>query len=221
METKICEYVRSLFADAPDTVRASELREEVSQNTIDKYHDLLAEGRDPESAYNAAIAGIGNMSELIDMLRHEDSADAEKTRQTAQKRSGFLLALGVALCILSVVPVMLLDVVPHGDTIGPALMFLFIALGVGCLVYNANTSKTYRKRDDTVVEDFKQWKADGKANRSRNPVEVAILSGVWGLGALTYGLLSLFTGAWAITWLIFPMLAFLCGMIRAIFDLRK
>jgi hypothetical protein len=58
-----------LFAEAekrsPANGRLSELKEELRQNTMEKYDDLIAQGRTPEAAYRAAVEGVGDISELL------------------------------------------------------------------------------------------------------------------------------------------------------------
>lgn len=45
MEPKLRDYIENLFATAPNTKQAYELKEEIIRNTIDRYHDLLADGK--------------------------------------------------------------------------------------------------------------------------------------------------------------------------------
>ena len=45
MKEKIRKHINELFKDAPKTRRAVELKEEMAQNTIEKYEDLIAEGQ--------------------------------------------------------------------------------------------------------------------------------------------------------------------------------
>ena len=42
MEYNIRAYVDELFREAPDSQRAFEMKEELTQNLIDKYNDLVA-----------------------------------------------------------------------------------------------------------------------------------------------------------------------------------
>lgn len=65
MEEKIRAHMEKLFVSAPKTEAARELKEELLQNVLDKYRDLLAEGRTPDEAYLIAIRGIGDISGLI------------------------------------------------------------------------------------------------------------------------------------------------------------
>ena len=45
MEDKLRAYMDYLFRDVKPTRKSVELKEEILQNLIDKYRDLLAEGR--------------------------------------------------------------------------------------------------------------------------------------------------------------------------------
>ncbi|MBO6159351.1 MAG: DUF4097 family beta strand repeat protein [Firmicutes bacterium] len=65
MEEKIRAHMEKLFVSAPKTEAARELKEEMLQNVLDKYQDLVAEGRTPDEAYLIAIRGIGDISGLI------------------------------------------------------------------------------------------------------------------------------------------------------------
>lgn len=68
LEEQLKQHMDRLFAAAPKTREADDLKEEMLQNVIDKYHDLLAEGKAPEEAYRTAIRGIGDISGLISQL---------------------------------------------------------------------------------------------------------------------------------------------------------
>lgn len=45
MEPKLRDYIENLFATAPNTKQSYELKEEIIRNTIERYHDLLADGK--------------------------------------------------------------------------------------------------------------------------------------------------------------------------------
>jgi hypothetical protein len=69
MTEKIKDYVEDLLKDAPRTRRVVDLQEELLSGCLDKYADLTASGVDPEAAYDAVIAGIGDVDELIGAAR--------------------------------------------------------------------------------------------------------------------------------------------------------
>ena len=62
MRDDLEKYVNLLFAGDPE---AEEIKQEILLNTLDRYDDLIAQGKNPQAAYSLAIAGIGDISELI------------------------------------------------------------------------------------------------------------------------------------------------------------
>lgn len=79
-------------------------------------------------------------------LRRVSMEDANKFL-TVNERSAFKKATGVALCILSVVPVNILDGSPLNriaDTLGTVLMFLMIAGAVGLFISASADKKPFR-----------------------------------------------------------------------------
>lgn len=218
METKLREYVESLFADAPKTRRAVELKEEILQNSIDRYRDLLSEGKSEEAAYNITVAGIGDVSELFAGLRVDNDPVQSREMEKGRRRSALMLSIAVGLYIISVLPVILLDGTRYEDTLGLALMFIIVAVATGLIIFRAITKVKYQKTDDTVVEDFKEWKEE---KRGEKKLADAVVSAVWAVGLAIYFLLSFMTSAWHITWIIFPIFGAISGIVRAIFDLGK
>ena len=119
MEYTIRSYVDELFKDVPDSQRAYEMKVELIQNLLDKYNDLVASGKSEEDAYNITIYGIGDISELLDELRRQEtenrSAQFGETYYEAltyfKRRSAAFVAGGVMLCVFSVIPVIVLSVI--------------------------------------------------------------------------------------------------------------
>lgn len=209
MNEKLRNYIDGLFENAPKTVRAVELKEEMYQNLTDKYNDLIAEGKSEESAYNIAIASIGDVEILISGLSGEKQMESEASR----KRSAILTAVAIALYILCPVPVILLQ-----NTVGVMALFLFVAAATGLLIYNGVTRERYVKADDTMVEDFKEWKQHSK---QKNKAADAIVGSFWLIAVCVYIVVSFMTGAWHITWIIFLIAAAVASLIRGIFMLKQ
>ena len=59
MREQLIQYVELLFAGAPDS---EEIKQEILQNTLDRFDDLIDQGKTPEAAYRLAISGIGDIS---------------------------------------------------------------------------------------------------------------------------------------------------------------
>lgn len=62
MREQLIQYVQLLFAGAAD---CDDTRQEILQNTLDRYDDLVAAGKTPEAAYRLAIMGIGDINEIL------------------------------------------------------------------------------------------------------------------------------------------------------------
>ena len=77
MREKISVYVDELFFDAALTIRNAEVQQEILQHTLDRYDDLIAAGKSEQEAYDEAVGGIGDVSELYE---HKPEAEAPKTR---------------------------------------------------------------------------------------------------------------------------------------------
>lgn len=210
MNEKLRNYIDTLFANAPTTVRAVELKEEMFQNLTDKYNDLIAQGKSEESAFNIAVASIGDVDSLIAGLSgNATSAESEKSR----KRSALFTAIAAALYITSPVPVIFL-----GNNVGVMLLFVFVALATGLLIYNGVTRERYVKADDTMVEEFKEWKQN---SRKKDQAVGAIIGSMWLIAVCVYMVVSFATSAWHITWIIFLIAAAVSSIIRGAFMLKK
>lgn len=118
MREKISIYVEGLFSDAALTIRNAEVQQEILQHALDRYDDLIAAGKSEQEAYDEAVGGIGDVSELYE---HKQAAEKPKKRdfpapptpdavstapQTGRKKKlpGWAIALicvGVAAAILA------------------------------------------------------------------------------------------------------------------------
>ena len=212
MYERLRTYMDDLFSEAPNTRKTAELKEEMLLNLYDKYQDLLAEGKTEETAFNLAVASVGDISGLLSDLESEGSGRPNSEIEKSRRRSALLVSIAVMLYILSVIPCILFE-----DTlIGIVLMFIMIAVATGLIIYNGMTKEKYIRADDTVVEEFREWKA---ANASRRRSMNAINSAIWSLTVAVYLVVSFLTSAWQITWIIFLIGTAVTGMVKAIFDL--
>ncbi|MFR7881895.1 MAG: permease prefix domain 1-containing protein [Christensenellales bacterium] len=88
MKDKLRNFIESLFEDAPKNKQTIELKEEMLQNLIDKYNDLVDSGKSSEAAYNIATASIGDIHELIRQIekREENNPLFEQNYDKGRKR---------------------------------------------------------------------------------------------------------------------------------------
>ena len=121
-----------------------------------------------------------------------------------KKKSALLLAVAIMLYITSVVPPILID-----GAVGPALMFVMVAVATGIIVYRSIVNSKNKREDE-----------EEKKKEPENPVLKAVKSCVWAVAIIVYFLISFFTGAWYITWLVFPITGAITDVIEACFDLK-
>lgn len=217
MENRIREYVEELFKDAPYTQQVYELKVELIQNLIDKYYDLINEGKSPEDAYNLTILGIGDIDELIDSVDSGTSYYNYGVTTTRKKKSAALISAAVMLYILSVVPLIIFESIGIDSMVGLVLMFVMVAAATGMIIYNSMTRPKYNAQPETVVEDFRQWQQNKSGSKR---VYKAVMSAYWPICLALYFLLSFTTGRWNITWIIFLISPAVSSIIKAVFELK-
>lgn len=217
MDKKIKDYVEYLFREAPNTKKSKELKEEILTNLNDKYQDMIESGREHQEAYEMVIGNVGDVEELIAQLRVSDAMSYEHIEKE-RKKSALLVSSAVALYIISIVWVLIFEEILHMETIGVILMFLTCAVATGLLVYNAMTRPKYIRRDDTIVEEFKEWSDDKHGN---NRIYKMVSSSLWSLTVAIYILISFYTMAWHCTWIIFLIAAAIDKIIKLGIELKE
>ena len=212
MEERLRAYIEELFAEAPASHKAMELKEEMTQNLIDKYHDLLSEGKPEDVAFNIAVSGIGDVSGLLRDLENDGPSSEHEAYERRRMFSAVLTAVAIMMYILAVIPVLLFD------EMGVVAMFVFVALATGLLVFNNMTKPRYYKTDDTVVEDFRAWQYE---KAGKNSMQKAISSALWSITVLVYLAISFTTHDWHLTWIIYPLAGVVENIIRIATGFRK
>lgn len=239
MNSRLRIYVESLFDGVKRTKEVVELREEILQNVIDKYEDLIREGKSEEEAYHIAISGIGDIDDLLrsmgmdvqrddtdnagakfthdsSMYRKEPESENKSEKEKESRSSAFLLCGSVMLYILSVVPAIIADDLGN-DTIGVCFMFIMIAAATGMIILYGKTRPKYHKTNDSMVENFKEWKNNNEQNKE---VYKSIRSAVWSVTTALYIVISFMTMAWHITWVIFLIAGAVINVIKAYYDMK-
>ncbi len=124
MRQKLIDTIDAHFAGAPRTAQVQELHDEILQNTLDRFDEELAAGKTESEAFDAALAAVGDIDELLRPL-----CPVQKTFP-AQR------AVAIALYILCVIPVIVGDALGgFGDTIGVCLMFVIAAAATTLIVW--------------------------------------------------------------------------------------
>lgn len=217
MNEKIRNHVENLFKEAPNSKRAYDLKEELICNLQDKYQDLLTEGKSETDAYNNVIAGIGDIEELINDLEKANPMNTivlEKNR----KKTAFIVSICVGLYILTLVSLVVLDELGMPDLVTASTFFTLAGIPTCILIYHFMSRPKYVKQDDTLVEEFKQWKSDRNENTM---IKNTIQSAFWTLIVAVYFIISFAFTAWAYSWIIFLIGSAISKIIELCFKLKK
>lgn len=216
MIAKIRKYITRAFEDVSKTKKSIEMQEELISNLIEKYNDQLIQNKTEEEAYNNVIAGIGDLSELTESLkeRHVLSSISPQERKKVAANT----AIAVMLFIMSPIILIVSVEVFNQEILGIASMFLFIALGTGLLIYTHASKPKYLKEEETMIEEFKEWKS--KKNRNKG-VEEGLTSAFWLIVVVIYLYTSFTYGNWSYSWLIFLIASALFNIIKAIVDMVR
>ena len=210
MREKLISYVNLLFAGNEDR---DEIRQEILQNTLDRFDDLVADGKPEEAAYRLAIGGIGDINEILGQEpapagRAASPAPSKMTsrRDTPVKKA--LRAVAVALYILCPLPVLVLAETGL-EVYGVCGLLTFVAVATA-LIMLGSPSKVSPEESPAQ-----------KTTNPRNELWNSIHTLIEVLTLIAYFLVSFLTGAWHITWLIFVIGCALNGLVKAILDLKE
>jgi len=216
MISKIRTYINRAFDDVPKTKKSIDMQEELIANLVDKFNDQLRQGKTEEEAYTAVIAGIGDLSELTEGLkeRHVLSVQTPQERQ----KSALFMASAVMIYIMSPMALILFAQVLHQEVLGLVAMFTLIAIATGLLVFHFNSRPRYIKEDETMIEEFKQWKASKDKNKA---LFDALSSAFWLIIVAIYFYVNFTYGWWAFSWIIFIIGAAVQNILKAILALSK
>lgn len=224
MNERVKKYLDELFEDAPKTRKAMELKEEMMQNSMEKYQDLLSDGWSEEDAYKNVIGSIGDVTELFEDLEEKNLLNLP---EADRKKKAILTSVAVGLYILA--GVVLLASTLIGDVLGGPRSLDYDTLGLvlaaavciapTCmLVYAANMYPNYRKKKEDLVEDYKE--AKHLRNRDK-AVRSSISTIIWTMVVILYFVFSFSSGAWHISWVIFLMGACVEAVCSLIYSLRQ
>lgn len=200
MREQLISYVNLLFAGAEN---AGDMKEEILQNTLDRYDDLVAQGKTPEAAYRLAISGIGDISEILGTGSNAQGASVPTTPQVSPEKplwKQICNVLGIMCYILCPIPLFQLQ-----NENGLCALLCFVALGVGLQVFAS-------WKPQPVTSEAQQEKAKKEWTVSR-------IIGL--IGLILYLAVSFRTGAWWITWVIFPAINGVNHLLTLISDMVK
>lgn len=208
MREQLIQYVNLLFAAATDS---EDIKQEILQNTLDRFDDLIDQGKSPEAAYRLAITGIGDINEILGSSTamtssFHDPIQEIKTETEEDMKKKKIRGAAVAMYILCALPLIILS--DFGlNNLGLCMTLMLVACATYLMII---TGKKDNDEDDTK-----------ESQKEKHPLKESIGNIIWVVGLITYFVISFTTGAWYITWLIFPILACARGLSDAIIDLKE
>lgn len=202
MRNKLICYVNSIFEGIPNTPEVQELREEILQNTLDRYDEECARGVSETVAYNVAVMSIGDTDELLAAYR--------KPKKEKKSSRRVCVAIAIALYILCVVPPAVADEMGWPEALGVSLMFLMIAAATTLIILSGGREKPAAPKasapQGVPVQPAAQPVQAASAQEERSSA-VKILRGVltplYWLAAVGLFLAAGFAGYWYVAWVIF------------------
>lgn len=206
MREQLIQYVSLLFAGAKD---CEDIKQEILQNTLDRYDDLISEGKAPEAAYRLAITGIGDINEILGQSVPPTAAHASAPSHTESDtfNKKLLRSCGIALYILCPTPLLILSEIGL-PTIGLCGTLALVAVATMLMVLGG------KKQDPSEASSV-------TPPSPRTELDKSIHSIISVLGLAVYFILSFLTRAWHLTWLVFPLTGAVKGLVKAIMDLKE
>jgi len=178
-------YIENLFQSLPKTDEVIRAKEELIAMMEDKYNELKIQGKSENEAIGIVISEFGNIDELKEELGISNNSteyekDTTNKNQTLRnisleeakdfirntKKLAFRIAVGVMLCILSVVPLIILVGLSEGNNsidvvngflsfdgqgvpenialaIGLTILFVFVAIAVALFIISGLQYEKY------------------------------------------------------------------------------
>lgn len=153
----IRNYLESMFQNLPNTPEVQHAKSELWQMMEDKYAELISEGKSENEAVGTVISEFGNLDEISEVLgirgvvrqpelhinRRIVSLEDVKQFLSDSSKQAVQIALGVLLCITSVIGPIFFDAVLAPVYLGGVSLFVFIAIAVGLFVHPAIIMKRW------------------------------------------------------------------------------
>lgn len=220
MNNKIKNYVEVLFSNIPRSRKANELKEELLSNMSDRFEDYIKEGKTENQAYTQVISNLGDVDEMLADVMPGD--DFVKEANFYRKRNAKNTAIGVAMYIIGAAFLIGLgglgDYLGNGDVyaiIGLLILLVLSAIATSIIVYShMSTPLEYKDFNQETKQEFKNL--DSKQSRLLEGIQ----SILWITVTFIYLMVSFFTGAWGITWIIWIFASIIQEIIKTIFEMR-
>ncbi len=216
MLDRIKSYIHDAFADAPSTEKVYELKQELYANLSDKYEEQLAKGKAPQEAYQAAIASIGDIQQLVESVR-DYSAVPIGLSPAQRKKSALITAAAVMLYILCPLPIIILGSLGQG-VLGLAILLMLVSIATGMLIYNAMSKPKNLSMQEDLLEQ--QEYLMGGSQKEITAFR-AFESVLWSITTVLFLACGFFYGWWGTAWILFVIAAAIKNIVRYVMILKR
>ena len=220
MREQLSQYVELLFAGNEGV---EDIKEEILQNTLDRYDDLIAQGKTPQDAYRLSITGIGDVNEIINGKSEPVYSQASQSAayapmpefdSTAVVVSRLMRAIAIFLYIVSPVPLFLFSRLGW-DEVGLCCLLIIVGIATALLLL----FKSPKAKE--AAPEYTDYTDRPRSTDSNRELKKSVGKLISTIGLVLYFIISFSTGAWFITWLIFPIIGAVKGVVNSCIDLRE
>ena len=218
MQAKIHAHIDQLFQGMPAEERVSEVKLELYMNTVDRYNDLVNAGKTAEEAYEEAIAGIGDISEILESLGkpHTEqptppTSDHTKPPKVPKQKSSRKAIRSNLDSILWMVSLSVYFVVSFATMLWQFTWLIFLIVMAFENAMHALLDIVQGKRPErTYAFTREEKKMHGHIN-----------SILWMAVLILYFAVSFLSGAWYVSWVIFLLGTAVQNALSIVFILKK
>ena len=178
-----------------------------------QYVNLLFAGAQDADEIRAEISDIGDISEILSATPPAEPTDTHGSNVTPAEddpKRKKLRATAIALYILCAIPLFILSDLGV-ETLGLSLTIMMVAAATYLMMITKRNNATDEDEDESETCD----------RSPQSELKKSIDNIIWAVGLGVYLLVSFITGAWYITWIIFPLIGSIQGLINAIMDLKE
>lgn len=214
---KLKKYIEDLFKEYPKTKKTRELKEELLADLSEKYNDLIKEGKSENDAYQEIISSIGDIDEIINTLNEQKNTTITNNINNEQKKkTALIVSISVGLYFIALIATCITDEINMPDYLSGTVFLGIAGLATCLLIYHFMSMPKYKKEDDTIVEEFKEWKS---SKDQKAAIKKSINSIIWTFIVIVYLLISFLFGIWYISWILFIVGGLIEAIVNLIFQL--
>ena len=222
IEKQLPRYLTMIFANVPKSRKATELKQELLANLLERYENYIQDGKSSEEEYKLTVESIGNTDELLSSVTPDeklqnkiDSYKKMKARNIAISVALYFIATAVLIGFSTFSEILGKDE-DMGAIIGVISLLVICAVATAILIY---TNISIPKEVEPYVKDVENNSLDRSTKRGK--LYASILELFWLLVTVLYLGISFLSGAWRITWLIWIIAAIIEKAIKLFYIGRE